>query len=393
MQSVRRDGPMSRKKKKTRVAIHKNVQKRGRRGAWRDKLRDDDAAEELVREERVSGKGAISRRRTVIGEGTSEVPADLTTTAAAQPVQLAVDESQCLRGRVVSVHGADCMVQAEAGPSYRCVVRGLLRRMQRETRSAVSVGDAILFRETGPREGRIERIEPRHGVLARLYRGREHVLVTNVDQVLIVASVAQPPLKTNLIDRYLASAEQGGIPAIICLNKVDLIDPTEIQPVVGLYSQLGYCVLPTSAASGRGLGALRELLSARETVLSGQSGVGKSSLLNKLQPDLELPVAEVVEETQKGRHTTSTARLIPLDFGGWVVDTPGIRQFELWDVIPEEVEGFFIEFRPFVAHCRFPDCSHIHEEDCAVKEAVANHLIAETRYESYLRIHEGVPVA
>lgn len=383
---------MGRKKKKTRVPIHKNVQKRGRRGAWRRKLHDDDATEELVREERISGKGAISRRRTVIGEGTPEVPAELTTTAAAQPVQLAVDESQCRRGRVVSVHGAGCMVQAECGGSYRCVVRGLLRRMQRETRTAVSVGDCVLFSETGPDEGRVERIEPRHGVLARSYRGREHVLVTNVDQVLIVASVAQPALKTNLIDRYLASAEQGGVPALICLNKVDLIDAAEIQPVIGLYSQLGYPVLLTSAETGQGTGALRELLAGRETVLSGQSGVGKSSLLNMLQPELKLPVGDVVEETHKGRHTTSTARLLRLDFGGWVVDTPGIRQFELWDIIPEEVEGFFIEFRPFVARCKFPDCSHTHEDQCAVKEAVADQLIAETRYESYLRIYEGDPV-
>lgn len=383
---------MSRKKKKTRVAIHKNVQKRGRRGAWRKKLDHEHGADELVREERISGKGAISRRRTVIDEGGPEVAADLTTTMAAQPVQLSVDESECLRGRVISVYGAGCLVQAETGQQYRCVVRGLLRRMQRDTRTAVSVGDRVLFTRSGADEGRVERVEPRHGVLARSYRGREHVLVTNVDQVLIVASVAQPPLKTNLIDRYLASAEQGGVPAIICLNKIDLIDPALVQPVIGLYSQLGYRVLLTSATTGQGLDALRELFTGRETVLSGQSGVGKSSLLNMLQPTLELPVAEVVEETQKGRHTTSTARLIHLDFGGWVIDTPGIRQFELWDVIPEEVEGFFIELRPFVALCGFPDCSHTHEADCAVKEAVADGLVAQSRYESYLRIHEGAPI-
>ncbi|HID22307.1 MAG TPA: ribosome small subunit-dependent GTPase A, partial [Planctomycetaceae bacterium] len=170
------------------------------------------------------------------------------------------------------------------------------------------------------------------------------------------------------------------------INKVDLIDVAALQPLVGLYAQLGYDVVLTSAVSGAGLDRLRMLLQGRQTVFAGQSGVGKSALLNAIQPGLELKVGEVSEWSRKGRHTTRRAELLPLDFGGWIVDTPGIRQMELWDVLPEEVEGFFVEFRPFVPKCKFPDCSHTHESDCGVKRAVAHGLISPCRYESYCRI-------
>jgi ribosome biogenesis GTPase len=145
----------------------------------------------------------------------------------------------------------------------------------------------------------------------------------------------------------------------------------------------------TSAVTGFGIEPLRERLRDRETVFSGQSGVGKSSLLNAIQPGLELVVRAVSETTQKGKHTTTTAELIRLEQGGWVVDTPGIRQFQLWDIIPEEVEGFFREFRPFVPLCAFPDCTHTHEERCAIKRAVARGFISEQRYTSYLGLFHG----
>ena len=226
-------------------------------------------------------------------------------------------------------------------------------------------------------------------MLTRASRGREHVLVANVDQVVIVMSLVEPDLKPHLIDRYLASAEQGGIAPILCLNKADLVDPADYQPLVGLYSQLGIPTLLTSAATGPGIDRLRELLQDRQTVFSGQSGVGKSSLLNAIQPGLGLRVREVSEVNQKGRHTTTTAELIRLDFGGWVVDTPGIRQFQLWDIIPEEVEGFFPEFRPFVHLCAFPDCTHTHEDRCAVKRAVTHRRLSARRYTSYLGLFAG----
>lgn len=236
----------------------------------------------------------------------------------------------------------------------------------------------------------IERVEPRRGVLTRASRRREHVLVANVDQLVIVISLVQPDLKPHLIDRYLAAAQQGGLKPVLCLNKSDLFpDPAELQPLVGVYAQLGIPVFLCSARTGFGIDRLREQLRDRSTVFSGQSGVGKSSLLNAVQPELALAVKSVSDVNQKGRHTTTYSQLIKLNFGGWVVDTPGVRQLQLWDARPEEMEGYFPEFRPFVPLCDFPDCTHTHEKGCAVKDAVARRLITSRRYHSYLGLFNG----
>jgi ribosome biogenesis GTPase len=235
----------------------------------------------------------------------------------------------------------------------------------------------------------IERVEPRHGVLTRASRGREHVLVANVDQVAIVVSLVQPDLKPHLIDRYLAAARQGGLNPLVLLNKADLADPVELQPLVGAYAQLGIPVLLTSARTGLGINRLRERLRGRATVFSGQSGVGKSSLLNAVEPGLGLAVKSVSEATDKGRHTTTYAQLIKLASGGWVVDTPGLRQMQLWDVQPGEVEGYFPEFRPFVPLCGFPDCTHTHEAGCAVKDGVSRRFVSPRRYHSYVGMLRG----
>ena len=293
-------------------------------------------------QERVRAKGDLSRRRTIITEGDDGKKNAAGGELADMP---AVDERACLPGRVLRAHGLWSVVEAEDGRRFRCAVRRLLRTLTIDERNIVTTGDRVWFRPTLNDEGMIERVEPRHGLLTRASRGREHVLVANVDQVVIVMSLVEPELKPHLIDRYLVSAEHGGIAPIVCLNKADLVDPAPYQPLIGLYSQLGIPALLTSAVTGQGIDRLANRLQGRQTLFTGQSGVGKSSLLNAVQPGLGLRVCEVSETTQKGRHTTTTAELIKLDLGGWVVDTPGIRQFQLWDIMPEEVEGFFPEFR------------------------------------------------
>jgi ribosome biogenesis GTPase len=284
-------------------------------------------------------------------------------------------------------------------------VRRLLKTFVTDARNIVTTGDRVWFRpadfsdmeavpadeqipETMP-EGLIDRVESRHGVLTRASRRREHVLVANVDQLVIVMSLVEPDLKPHLIDRYIAAAEQGGLTPIVCLNKADLVPAEALQPLIGSYNQLGITTFLTSALTGQGLDQLRRLLVGRASVFSGQSGVGKSSLLNALEPNLGLRVREVSETTQKGRHTTTTAELIRLQARGWVVDTPGLRQLQLWNIRPEEVEGLFREFRPWVALCTFPDCTHTHEAGCGVKCAVTRHLISERRYTSYLGLFAG----
>jgi ribosome biogenesis GTPase len=379
------------KKKKIRVDLRKNRSKPPRERQWTKGFQQHGFEEEATRNaERVRAKGDLSRRRTIIQDDTA---------AGASTAMPAVDATAALPGRVLRVHGLYSVVQTEEGRSYRCVVRRVLRTLAVDERSIVTTGDRVWFlpsqsdaaggAEGATVEGVIERVEPRHGLLTRASRGREHVHVANVDQVVFVVSLVEPELKPHLIDRYLASAEQGGIQPILCLNKADLVDSADYQALIGLYSQLGVPTFLTSAATGAGIERLRQRLRGRETVFSGQSGVGKSSLLNAIQPELGLRVREVSEVNQKGRHTTTTAELIRLDFGGWVVDTPGVRQFGLWDVIPEEVEGFFAEFRPFVALCGYPDCTHTHEDRCAVKRAVARRWITESRYTSYLGLFAG----
>ncbi|MEQ9408868.1 MAG: ribosome small subunit-dependent GTPase A [Fuerstiella sp.] len=366
--------------RKVRVDLRRNKQTRAReQNLTQELLNDDVAAEDATSGERFSGKGTLSRRRTVLSEA-----------AADGQVIRSVDGAGCLAGRVISFVGLNCQVQSDTDSRiYECTIRGVLRTLARDSRNAVVTGDRVLFRQEGDSyQGVIERVEPRHGVLSRNSQGREHVIVANIDQVLIVASAADPELKPNLIDRYLVMAERHEVGAIICINKTDLADGADLQRVAAVYGRLGYPVVLTSVAQGRGIDQLRTYLKDRQTAVGGQSGVGKSSILNSVDSSLDLDTSDVSDASTKGRHTTRRARLLPLHDGGWVADTPGIRQFELWDVFPEEVDGYFIEFRPFVRHCRFADCSHTHEDECGVKRAVSEHLIAAARYESYLRIRE-----
>jgi len=370
----------NRKSKKIRTEFRKNREVRSRetdltREFEQHGYEEDDSAHS----ERISGKGELFRRRTVVG--TEAVGDD-----AGFAVHLEVDESVCLKGRVLSSGGLQSTVRADDGQLYRCATRRLLKTLSTDQRHVVAAGDRVLFRPSEGGEGIIERVEPRRGVLNRTSRGRQHVIVANVDQLLIVSSAAEPRLKPNLIDRLLVSAEKAGIKPVICINKIDLVDPADLQPLVGVYGQMGFEILLLSAKTGAGVERFKRALAGCESVVVGQSGVGKSSLLNAVEPGLDLKINPVSTESEKGRHTTSNAQLIPLSFGGYVVDTPGIRQFQLWDVIPEEVAGFFRDLRPYVSQCRFPDCTHTHEADCAVKDGVADGRLDARRYESYCQL-------
>ena len=366
------------KKKKIRVSLRKNREKKPRRNRLEQLQQgpEHDIAD-LPTDERISGKGDLTRHRTIMSlEGDPAAPKrDVGT--------------ECLHGRVLSPRGSGCIVQAEDGVRYECTVRRLLKTLSSSERTAVVAGDRVLFTPAGDQQGVIERVEARQGTLSRRTRGQEHVLVANVDQVLIVASAADPQLKPSLIDRYLISAALGDIRPIICINKVDLANVVELQPIAGLYSQLGYEVVLTSARQGMGIERLKHLLRNQQTAIAGQSGVGKSSLINAVEPGLCLKTGDVSVDTRKGRHTTTNANLLELSFGGWVVDTPGIRQFELWDIDPAEIDGYFVEFKPFVTRCKFSSCSHTHESGCAVKLAVSQGFISLLRYDSYFRIHCG----
>ena len=371
--------------KKVRVDFRKNRQNPTRQNDFTRQVQADEIdIDRIDRDQRVSGKGELTRRRTVLGEA-----------GEGDTFVLSVDETACQRGRVLSAIGStQCTVQVDegqplAGTHFECTVRRVVRTVARNARNAVVTGDRVLFRPSENNCGVIERVEPRHGVLARGHQYKQHILVANVSQVAIISSAEEPPLKPALIDRFLVSSAKGEVRAIIVINKCDLVDLADLQPMIGKYARLGYTVVPASVQTGLGIAWLRRLLMHQQTVFTGQSGVGKSSLLNAIQPGLAIKTGDVSRVTQKGRHTTRFAQLRELEFGGWVVDTPGIRQLELWDVHPAEMEGYFVEFRPFVPQCKFPDCLHMVEDGCAVREAVRRDLISQIRYESYLRLVIG----
>lgn len=380
------------RKKKVRVAFKKNRQKRTRAN---DLTRDyrQGSPTETAYAERIRAKGELSRHRTIISEvtdKTTETSSDVRDAVA----KLAVDLDSRVAGRVIRIHGRVSIVETEDGRTVPCHVRRVLKTLAIDSRNVVAVGDHVWFRPggVGGEEGLIEKVEARRGTISRGYRRTQHVLVSNVDLLLIVSAFSEPGLKLPLIDRYLISAKVGDVRPVIVLNKSDLVDLADYQWVIGLYSQLGYETLVTSANTGEGIARLRGLLAAGTTAVSGQSGVGKSSLLNAVQSGLNLRVREVSDWTLKGKHMTTTSELIRLETGGHVLDTPGLRQFELWGVEPNNVDGCFVEFRPYLRLCKFPDCSHTHENDCAVKDAVEWGQIHFGRYESYLKLYYQQPL-
>jgi ribosome biogenesis GTPase len=261
----------------------------------------------------------------------------------------------------------------------------------------VAIGDEVRFILASEAEGLIVEVLPRRNKLARRTavpmpsaRPFEQVIVANVDLVIPVFSVAEPAPRWNMLDRYLVSAESAGLKSLICINKVDLVNGNgEIEEAVEDYREIGYPVSLTSAVTGEGLGELRQALTGRISVFLGKSGVGKSSLLNALDPNLGLPVKEVNRKSGKGKHTTTNPELLPLKYGGAVIDTPGVREFGLWDTDPDELAFLFLEMRPYLGRCRFGlDCRHDEEPGCAIRRAVTDGKISPRRYQNYLRLRE-----
>lgn len=257
--------------------------------------------------------------------------------------------------------------------------------------AALAPGDRVLVEEM---EGEpwVRAVAPRRTKLSRPameHAGAdEQVFAANVDVLVVIAAAAKPPFRPGLVDRYLIAAQIGGVEPVLCLNKIDLVDdePPELQA----YRDLGVRVVKTSVVTGEGVDELRAALRGKLSVLAGHSGVGKSSLLNALQPDLDLETREISEATKKGRHTTTTAKLYQLDDGIRVIDTPGIRALGLWEVSPEEVAYYFPEIAEHAAGCKFRDCTHTHEPKCAVRDAIESGQISKHRFASFQRIKESL---
>jgi ribosome biogenesis GTPase / thiamine phosphate phosphatase len=304
-------------------------------------------------------------------------------------------ESDSLPGIIVRAQSGFFTVMTSEG-GVVAQLRGRLKRPRRLT-DVAALGDRVRVTRLDDGSGVIETIEERSRVLSRRaalpwkgsQRDIEQVIVANPDQAVFVFACADPDPNFRMLDRFLVVAESQSLPAVICANKLDLVVARDARREFGEYAGLGYPVVYTSAKTGKGVDALREVLTGRLSVLAGPSGVGKSSLLNLVQPGLGLATREVQQATGKGKHMTVVPELIPLQGGGYVADTPGLKALDLWDIEPSELDAYFPEIRPLVAECGYSDCSHLHEPGCAVLAAVAAGRISPERYDSYCRIRLG----
>ncbi len=307
-----------------------------------------------------------------------------------QNIKLAKEDF--LKGRVLSITPQGFVV-AHENDTYVCSIRGLLKKEKTQFKNLITVGDFVLFQKTDEKEGLIAHVEPRHSVLSRadnLSRRQEQLIAANIDQVLITVSVVNPPIKPFLVDRYIIASRKGNMEPVIVVNKIDLLDDVSVNPgekeiyelFIQAYKIVGLPVIPVSVVTGEGLEKLRAAMKDKASVFSGQSGVGKSSLINAVT-NYDLKTGKIVDKTKKGAHTTTTTQLLPLEFGGWCIDTPGIKSFGVWDLKKNEVESYFSEINETGSQCKFPDCSHTHESDCAVLAAVEEGKISPLRLASY----------
>lgn len=301
-------------------------------------------------------------------------------------------------GIVIKAHGGGYDVQIGA-QLYHCSLRHYIieadRRERAETKELpyvdlVSVGDRVQISRSQSETdvGYIEEILPRETQFGRTRVNKlPQVIVANLDLLLIIFAARNPQLKLRMLDRFLVTAEASGMLPIICINKIDLVQPKKLKAQMALYEEIGYNVIYTSIVTGAGIDEMRAAMKYRISAIVGASGVGKSSLLNEIQPGLQLRVGDVDERMHKGQHTTTEVSLLPLHFGGFVADTPGIRTLGLFEIDDEQgLDIHFPEMRPYIPECKFAACTHQHEPGCAVKSAVDRGEINQLRYDSYLRI-------
>lgn len=296
---------------------------------------------------------------------------------------------ELLEGLILEARSGFFEVDTEAG-RLTAQLRGRLKE-ERQASDLAAVGDRVSLRRISAGEGVIEEVLERERVLSRQapLQEREQVLIANPDQAVFVFACSDPPPNLRLLDRMLVAAERDEIPVRICVNKVDLAPAEVCQSPFETYEDLDYPVDYTSAKLSDGIEPLRRALKGKISVFAGPSGVGKTSLLNAIEPELGLRVGQIRRQTRKGKHTTVAPKLVPLEGGGYVADTPGVKAFALWDIEPEELDAYFREIRPLVADCAFSDCTHLHEPGCAVIRAVEQGRVSPERYDSYQRMRQG----
>ncbi len=301
------------------------------------------------------------------------------------------------KGLVVKNTGAWYVVlpdgEPPSGRTVSCKIKGAFRLRGIRTTNPVAVGDIVEVALADDGSAWITAIEPRANYIIRRASNlskEASILASNLDQAVLAMSLAHPATSTTFIDRFLATAEAYRVPAVLVINKIDLLSEPEDRELLAafehLYTSIGYPVIPLSARTGEGMERLRETLAGKTSLLSGNSGVGKSTMANMLIPGLNLRTAEISDIHDQGTHTTTFSEMFPLPGGGWIIDTPGVRGFGTIEMSPKEVSHFFPEIFAASADCRYSDCSHTIEPGCAVLEALSDHRIANSRYTSYLSI-------